>query len=338
MPSVKIRILIILALAIGLLLSRPKVREGLRNLVQPGLQPPPQQARIEKVEDRPLAAAPKSIGGGLELKQAIVGELSLWYLEGGVGSDTTNRQSVLLLHPFAGDKEQWIPLMGHLLRAGYHVLAPDLPGCGENTKDPEGSYGVGHQSKRLRAFLRRINFVPHHLVGASMGGTIAASLAYNAKSDVRSLTLIEPFGVRVPYETELDQMLGQGRNPMIVAAAAAYDNLRGFLMTSPPESDPYRAKRAQRMADDRLVNLKIWQDVREGEHAHLLDLLLPELKVRTLYLRGESSRVVHPATAELVANMMPSARAAVIAGTGHWPMVEKPEETGTLLVEHFALG
>ena len=257
-----------------------------------------------------------------------VGDRDTWYLEGGAGE---RRPEVLLLHGFTGDKEHWLALMSTLVRAGFHAVAPDLPGCGQNGKDPQGTYDVMSQAKRMRAFAHRVGLRSVHIVGSSMGGTVGAALAYAIPDATRSLTLIEPFGVHVPYKSELDTMLDQGRNPLIIAAPAAYDNLTGFLYAQPP-ADRYRKERAERLAQDRLINLKIWQDVREGERANVLDLLLPELKMPTLVIRGADSKVVHPATADVIVGMMDSAETAVVPHCGHFPMAEKPRETAEILL------
>ncbi|MEE8526006.1 MAG: alpha/beta hydrolase, partial [Thermoanaerobaculia bacterium] len=86
--------------------------------------------------------------------------------------------------------------------------------------------------------------------------------------------------------------------------------------------------RAEMMAENRVLYLKIWKETREGDRAYLLDLLLPELQVRTLALLGAKSRVVHGATADVIRAMMPnSAITAVLDDCGHFLMVERPEET-----------
>jgi len=339
--SVEARIILIVVLIAVFLFYRKDLRQKIvawfKNLVNPSPYTEEMRRRDTAsqeviVADRPLkkktrVPPPKPIGGGLEQRLAVIGELELWYVAGG----DQGRPSVLLLHGLTGDKEQWIPVATALVAEGFRVVAPDLPGCGQNAKDPQESYDVTSQVKRLRALIQRLSLAPLHAVGVDVGGTIAAALAYALKEKARSLTLIEPFGVRVPYETELDKLLAQGRNPFLVATPAAYDNLLSFVCST-PSADPRQGERARRTAEDRAVNLKIWQDMREGERANLLDLLLPELNHKTLYLQGASSNVVHPKTADLVPTLMRNATSVVLEGCGHWPMVERPEETA----EHLA--
>lgn len=329
--SVTIRIVLIVLLVVGLVAYRRgkggdkpasagKGKLSTGTFLGGGKAPKQVEAVVEDAGGLP---APEKVAPGIERKLVDVGEREFWYLEGGAQQPV----SVLLLHGFAGDKEQWLPVMSHLLGRGFRVVAPDLPGCGQNDKDPEDSYDVMSQVSRIRAFVHRVGIRTTHLVGISMGGTVAAALAYGVQDLARSLTMIEPFGLRVPRQSELDTLLEQGRNPLIIAAPAAYDNLVGFLCTR-PVADRFKRQRAERLAADRVVNMKIWKEVREGERANLLDLLLPELSVRTLVIQGSASKIVHPASVEVIRGMMSNVQTVVLEDCGHLAMVEKPAETG----------
>jgi len=262
---------------------------------------------------------------GLAQKSVSAGGLDIWYLEGGI---TGRGPTALLLHGFASRKEDWNGFAAPLLQAGLHVIAPDLPGFGQNAKAPDLGYEVTSQAKRVRAFAAALQLRRFHLVGSSLGGSIAAALTYGAPDLVASLTLIEPFGVRVPYESQLDQYLQRGVNPLTISTPEAYDNLLGFLFETPPAmSEAVKRHRAEETAAHRDFYLKMWPQIRGGERAHLLDLLLPEIKVKTLAIQGAKSKVTHPATGKIVANMVRGAQAVEIPDCGHLPAVEKPEET-----------
>ncbi len=271
--------------------------------------------------------------GRLQQKSLQAAGHEMWYLEGGARPDA---RPVLLLHGFAGDKENWGEVGQMLIDEGCHLVAPDLPGFGQNAKHPELSYDVTTQTKRVRAFVNRTGLKGFHLVGHSVGSSIAAAIAYSAPQEVASLTLIEPFGVRVPYESELDKMLEQERNPMVIATPMAYDNLLGFVFHQPPEMSPALKKlRAEQAAENRVFHLKVWKEIREGERANLLDLLLPEIKLKTLVIQGAQSKVIHPATPGVVAAMMIDARPAVVDDCGHFPMLEQPQATADYLLKFF---
>ncbi len=265
----------------------------------------------------------------LQQKSVKAAGFELFYLEGG----DSRQPTVLLLHGFAGIKEDWTACANFLVAEGFHVVAPDLPGFGQTVKNPDLQYDVTTQAKRIRALAQKLGLTPSHLVGSSLGGSIAATYAYGAADEVSSLTLIEPFGVRVPHESELDQWLKQDRNPLAIAAPAAYENLLGFLFVEPPAwSEALKQVRAEQIAHNRSFYLKVWQEIRTGEKAYLLDQLLPAIRHRTLVLQGGESKVVHPSTAEMIGRRMKQVQVVVLEGCGHFPAVERPREAAEHLV------
>ena len=73
----------------------------------------------------------------------------LVYLEAGQG------RLIVLLHGFTGAKENWLPLMRRLSRT-HRVIAPDLPGWGESTRQRGADYGpIARRCERDRAVPRR---------------------------------------------------------------------------------------------------------------------------------------------------------------------------------------
>lgn len=291
--------------------------------------------RQAEVKKRQTAEILRQSLHGMEQKSMQLAGQEVWYAEGGTAGDAP---SVVLVHGFAGDKENWDAVAQHLLKQGLHVVAPDLPGFGQSDKNPELPYDITHQAKRLRALVHRLGIQRAHWVGHSMGGAIVSAIAYGVPAEVATLTLVEPFGVRVPAESELDTLLARGLNPLVIAAPTAYDNLLGFLYHHPPEmSQALKTYRAEEAAKHRVFHLKVWQQVRGGDQAFLLDALLPEIQLRTLALQGHQSRVVHPSTPQAIESMMANAQGRSIDDCGHMVMVEKPEEMATHLLDFLGL-
>jgi pimeloyl-ACP methyl ester carboxylesterase len=255
----------------------------------------------------------------------------MWYLAGPKAKGPT----VVLLHGFATDKEQWVAVARLLFEAGYHVIAPDLPGFGANFRDEEGKYDATSMAKQLRSFARGAGLGLFHLVGHGTGATVAASYAYGMPSELATVTLIEPLGLSAPGESDLDKMVSKGRNPLVPATPQAYDHMLGFVTTTPPPmSGAVKKKRAETLAANREFYTRVWADLREGDRAHLLDLLLPEIKVRMLVMFGAKSRVVHASTAKMAEKRLEGrdARVTVLPDTGHWLVVEKPKEVVEALI------
>ena len=76
----------------------------------------------------------------------------------------------------------------------------------------------------------------------------------------------------------------------------------------------------------------MWLQTRGGDRANLLDMVLPEVKQRTLVVLGKESKVIHSTTAEAIQHTLPSARTVAIEGCGHMPMLEKPDDLTAHLV------
>ena len=249
------------------------------------------------------------------------------YLEGGAG-----RPTVLVLHGFADSKEAWREVALRLAKSGGRVVVPDLPGFG-------GSFGHdGFEATKLAAAVRQFaqtaGLETFHLVGHSTGALVAAAYAYGYPTEVASLTLIEPFGIRVPAETELDKSLARGRNPLLLPAPSAYDGLLRFVTAQPPEmKSKEKESRAAALVQNRAALQEAWAELREGKRANFLDLLLPEIRTRILVLLGGRSRVVHPRTEEAVPILNKEAQAVVLPGVGHWPMVENPEQCAAAILQ-----
>ena len=102
--------------------------------------------------------------GGMVQKSVTVDGRTWPYLEGG---DRT-KPLLLLVHGFAGDKDNWSMIAPYLTR-DYHVIAPDLPGFGENERNPELAYDIAAQTRRLKAFADTLGLDRPHLGGNSMG-------------------------------------------------------------------------------------------------------------------------------------------------------------------------
>ena len=283
------------------------------------------QKALEQKErkDQQTAEILRRVVPGMQQKSVTVAGADVFYLDSGPRGDAP---TALLLHSFGGDKENWGGFAKSLIDKGYRAVAPDLPGWGQNPKNPDISYDVMQQTKRVRAFAHKLGLKSFHLVGCGMGATISAAWAYGASSEVLTLTLIEPFGVGVPYPSELDEWLAQDRNPMVITTPAAYDNLLGFLYHQTPDiPEKIKNYRAEQISRHRALYQKIWMEVCHGERAKLLDLVCPELKTRTLLMLGSESRMIHSAVSQAMEQMMPAIQTVVLQGAGHFAMVEQPE-------------
>lgn len=286
--------------------------------------------RRAEVNDRRLRVLARSAPSA-EQKVRTVGKNEIHTLE---VAGASQRRPILLLHGFAGRKEEWGAMIERLATLGCSVVAPDLPGCGESPAIEGGDHDVPAQTRRIRALAEMMNLLPCHLVGAGSGGTIATLWAARNPDSIASLTLIEPFGFRVSHPTELDRRLESGSNPLLPRTKADLPARRDVLFADAPSLDPEsEALHEEDLIRRRAHHALAWERSRAEDRTGLLDLLASEIRTPVLYLQGGESKVVHPKTADLVRSLLGDrADVHVLPGCGHLPAVERPEETVSLLL------
>ncbi len=111
----------------------------------------------------------------------------------------------LLLHGFAGDNLTWQYNVTALAKS-QRVIAPDLPGHGL-TDAHVGSGDYASLLAWLEALIAGLGLRRFHLVGHSMGGSLALGLALADPSRVLSLGLIGPAGISPDFDIDFLEAL-----------------------------------------------------------------------------------------------------------------------------------
>lgn len=108
---------------------------------------------------------------------------------------------LLLLHGLGADHQDWREVMPHLT-GRYRVVAPDLRGCGASPRGP-GPYTPWQMARDIEALMRAEGITHAPVVGHSMGGAVAMSLALLAPERVSRLVIansVPSFRPRRPRE------------------------------------------------------------------------------------------------------------------------------------------
>jgi len=266
---------------------------------------------------------------GKTVQKSVVVDGRTWpYLEGGDPSKPT----LLLVHGFSGDKDNWSFLAPYLTRQ-YHVIAPDLPGFGENERNPNLAYDIQAQTERLKAFADVLGLQRPHVAGNSMGGWIALRYALDYPDALASLTLLNNAGINGANESELQKLAAnEDYNPLIIANLDDADRLVAMVVHK-PTFVPARLKPVF-YADalkyrDQLDHI-FWVIANEGRD-HPLNERLGEVKVPTLIVWGRHDKLLDVSCVPVLEAGIAGSRSHIFEDVGHVPMIEVPRGTADVM-------
>jgi pimeloyl-ACP methyl ester carboxylesterase len=161
------------------------------------------------------------------------------------------------------------------------------------------------------------------IIGNSMGGAIALSLAVARPAAVRRIVLMGSMGVAMALPRGLDTVWGYtpGMAQMREVIGLFTDN-RGLLTDELVELR-YRASLSPPVRES-------WQAMFPQPRQHWVDDLalsgaeLAAIGVPVLMVHGRDDRVVpwQVSSAQLL-DLLPDSRLHVLSGCGHWTMIEK---------------
>ena len=113
---------------------------------------------------------------------------------------TPTAPRMLCLHGWLDNANSFAPMMPYL--PAFDLVAIDLPGHGYSDALPQG-YSLHEFSYQLTRVIEALGWSECHLVGHSLGGSIASMLAVANPEVVQSLTMIDSSG---PLSEEADQL------------------------------------------------------------------------------------------------------------------------------------
>lgn len=266
-----------------------------------------------------LAMAIARRSAGLKLKETMIDGHRVPYLEGGKG------EPLILLHGFGANKDHWT-MIAPFLTGHFHVIAPDIPGFGDSTRNREARYTLDDQIARLTEFTTSMDLEQFHVGGNSMGGYLAAVLAARLPEQVKSLWLLAPAGALTAEPSELQRMIEQGKNLLLIENEQTFDELTEMVFTVKPYM-PAQFKRPlmRRQFAEAAFNAKMFDEIFVDPVG--LEAELTGCEVRALLVWGDEDRLVDPSGANVLSGLLQDAECRIMSRMGHVPMLERPAET-----------
>jgi pimeloyl-ACP methyl ester carboxylesterase len=237
-------------------------------------------------------------------------------LTGGSGPD------LLYLHG-AGGAGRWLPFQSRLMER-FHVLFPSHPGHG-GSPAAEWIEHISDLAFHYLDLLDTLRLDRVHLVGASLGGWIAAEIAVMAGHRLASLTLIDPVGIKVdgwiyPFLFGMDI-------PEVVATV--FHNPMAALALAPPDQSPDTL--ALQYRQGAAIARVSWNPYLYNP---LLRRRLPRITTPTLLCWGAHDRLapVDPC-GQAWAKLIAGSHLRVFADSGHVPQLEEADAVADAVVD-----
>ena len=249
-----------------------------------------------------------------------------------------NAPPMILIHGFISSTLVWSEVFLPLARAGFHVIAPDLPGYGYSEKPRDGEYTIKSQAQAVVGLMDRLGIEKATVVGASYGAAIAATIALDHPERVERLVLI---GAVSNDEPKKKILLSIARLPLIGDIVTPLFLGSRWILRKRMEH-VYRRLRIP--VDEQMIaarhhllatanthramirSARRWSANRISRDAHLI-------RQPTMLIWGEVDTHIPLSEGLRLRDAMPNARLIVFRNCGHLPPAEYPQKFVDLLAE-----
>ncbi len=236
--------------------------------------------------------------------------------------------ALVLLHGYTGHARTWDAFAGAMTDR-YRVIALDQRGHGESAWAPADRYGVEDMADDLEALVRALGLDGFSVLGLSMGGMVATEYAGRRPAGLAALVIVD-IGPEL-ISAGAGRIRQNGRASDIFAsrdeafAAARAENSR------PPETHHrHRSDYSLMRTEDGLWTWRFDRALRTLSTLRPRDAATAwascaAIAVPTLVIRGALSDLLAPEVAGRMVQVIPDARLATVADSGHSVPLDAPD-------------
>lgn len=233
-----------------------------------------------------------------------------------------NGSPVVLVHGLGGHAEDWHNLAPYLVRDGYRLYMPDLPGFGRSARPKDFSYSIADEANVVVGFMDAIGLKQVDLGGHSMGGWIVQHIAFEHPDRVSKLMVFDSAGVY--HKPDWNTALFTPTTP------GELNQLDALLMPHPPAVPDFIARDILRVSHDRSSVIQhAMQSMLTGRDT--TDDELPQLKMPVLIVWGDQDHITPFADGEKMHQLVPQSQLDVVQGCGHLAPVQCADRIGPVV-------
>jgi len=240
---------------------------------------------------------------------------------------TANRRpsdgpALVLLHGAGGSRLNWpaeLRRLGQACLPGVTVYALDLPGHGRS--GGEGRDAIEDYAADVIAFFDAIGIEQAAVVGHSMGGAIALTMALDSPERMTGLVLIAT-GARLRVAPSILEQISADFE-------AALDTITRYAWSSdaPTNLVELGRERLRETGPDVLLS-----DLQACDRFDVMERL-GEIDVPTLVVAGSTDRLAPVKYARHLSEYISDAQLAIVEGAGHMVILERPAKVADAIGE-----
>jgi pimeloyl-ACP methyl ester carboxylesterase len=247
--------------------------------------------------------------------------------------DVGDGPPLVLVHGLGGTWRHWLETIPRLMHE-RRVVAMDLPGFGDSEM-PGERISIAGYGRWVDAVCERLELGTAAVAGSSMGGFIAAELAIRVPDRVERLALVSAAGLTVEHQ----------RNDAAIALLRRTQRLMRLYVGVVAQRAHSLARRRQLrrllLANAVAVPGDVpgplagelisgagkpgFVDALDAVTSYPIRERLPRIACPTLIVWGARDRLVPVSDADEFEQLIPDTRKVIYQGTGHGPMLERPE-------------
>ena len=232
--------------------------------------------------------------------------------------------TIIFIHPLGADSSVFKGVM-NLISEKFYCLAVDIRGHGKsNFTSPPSS--IDEMAKDISTTFSFTN--PVNVMGVSIGGLIAMSLAINKFIPIKKLILSDTGHVIGNYDLwqERIDLVQTGGLEKIVDMAIDRWFPEEFRKQSPEIIDECRSLQLKNSVEGYIGACKAIQSANFTNE-------LSKIKCQTLVVNGSNDISTPPSLGKELSNLITNAKFKLLNGIGHVPPIQDPNLTAKIIEE-----
>ena len=233
---------------------------------------------------------------------------------------------LICLHAYALDHTIWLK-MSDVIRTSVKLILPDLRGHGRSPS-PDGKYSMRTMAEDVLRLMDDRNLERACVAGHSMGGYVALALADHYQDRLSGIALVASHSFEDIPEKKKSRIEDIERVRLSSVAEVLAEMPE--KLTKYPEIAGYCKQLISQSSKNGVMGVLAGM----AERLDRTDVL-KAIEMPKMIIAGVDDQLIPLKTSRKMAEMIEGMKLVEIEGAGHMPMMEKPLETGSALLNLF---